>query len=427
MVVDKHPEARHMEFVESDATGEVSEPPPASASSVIAGQTWTRQLGKCNDPSCVQVHVNGAHAWMQESGAGVKGDGNNDDDDSHDYIGPADRIVNPLDVLEKKPEATDSFVYVVGTRGQKVTVIGNSLTYMKDNLEDLTLRSNLIRTMSGVETLPRLQRLELYDNQVESISHIEELKGLRVLDLSFNAIRDMGAVASCPLLEELYIAQNKLRKIEGLEGMIHLKILDLGANRIRSMAGASLHTLCNLESLWLGKNKIERIQGVNTLINLRKLDVQNNRLKSIRGLQEEGKVEEISEGAGEEGGNGEDGEGGNGIADLPALEELYLAFNGIENVDGLPEGSPLHTVDLSNNPLSDVDGIEKHPHLTELWINACKIATLDQLKPLQQLPALTCLYLEHSPLAKDFEYRKAVTSLLPPLEQLDATPVNRGK
>lgn len=79
-----------------------------------------------------------------------------------------------------------------------------------------------------------LEKLELYDNHIETIQNIAHLSNLKILDLSFNAIREMVPLVSCcPLLEELYIAQNKLRTIEGLEGLVHLRTLDLGANRIR--------------------------------------------------------------------------------------------------------------------------------------------------------------------------------------------------
>jgi hypothetical protein len=53
------------------------------------------------------------------------------------------------------------------------------------------------------------------------------------------------------------------------------------------------------------------------------------------------------------------------------------------------------------------------------------VASFDALKPLTSLSNLTCLYLEHNPLAKDFEYRMTVTKILPSLQQLDATMVNR--
>lgn len=89
--------------------------------------------------------------------------------------------------------------------------------------------------MEGVQAFTLLEKLELYDNQIEYITNIHTLSNLKILDLSFNAIKqlpsDLGQYT--PLLEELYVAQNKLKKIEGLQNLKQLKTLDLGANRIR--------------------------------------------------------------------------------------------------------------------------------------------------------------------------------------------------
>jgi len=54
-----------------------------------------------------------------------------------------------------------------------------------------------------------------------------------------------------------------------------------------------------------------------------------------------------------------------------------------------------------------------------------RVAGYDCLAGLAELPALSCLYLEHNPIAGDFEYRMRIARALPQLEQLDATPVLR--
>lgn len=87
--------------------------------------------------------------------------------------------------------------------------------------------------MEGVGNLVGLQKLEIYDNQLESVSCLERLNNLLVLDISYNGIRDMSPVRHCTKLQKLYVAQNKLRTISGLEEMTDLTLLDLGANRIR--------------------------------------------------------------------------------------------------------------------------------------------------------------------------------------------------
>lgn len=231
---------------------------------------------------------------------------------------------------------------------------------------------------------------------MEYVTGIQTLSNLRILDLSFNSIRqliDFGQYV--PLLEELYVAQNKLRKIEGLHGLRHLKILDLGANRIRVIEGLSNNT--ELKSLWLGKNKIEAIEGLETLSSLEQLDIQNNRLTSL----------------------------GEGLKNLSHLRELYLACNKIPTVTGLPQSEFLNTVDLSTNNVQSVEGIENFPSLQEVWLTGSALSSFEALTPFTKLPNLHCLYLEHSPIAKDFEYRKVLTRMVPTLEQLDATLVHR--
>jgi protein phosphatase 1 regulatory subunit 7 len=229
-----------------------------------------------------------------------------DDDEAAEEVAvpPAERNISPKDVIEFTDE--DESICIIGTWGGKVTRIAGLENMTK--IKEIILRSCLVGSMEGIEDLLTLQKLELYDNQIEQISSLDRLLNLKILDLSFNSIRIMtpNLVQSCPLLEELYVAQNKLRKIEGLEGLSHLRVLDLGANRIRSMEGLS--TLTSMQSLWLGKNKIEEIGGgIGSFLSLKQLDIQNNRLTSL----------------------------GSELLGLTSLCELYLACNGLETVQGI--------------------------------------------------------------------------------------------
>jgi len=403
-----------MEFVvKEEFTGKSAASKPQRT--VIAGQTWTRKL-RCTDPACVVDHAGGEQHDFEK----VEDEGEAGPEEEEEYVAPADRIVVPLDVLAPIPEKGEECVYIVGTRGVKVTRIAG-LEYLADSLQELVLRSNLIAAMEGVHTLIKLTKLELYDNQIEEISHLKSLTRITILDLSYNAIRSMAPVACCPLLEELYLAQNKLKVIEGVTGLVHLRCLDLGANRLRSMGGAGLETLASLQSLWLGKNKIERIEDINALPCLRQFDCQNNRLTTLVWDADES----------EDGAAGETEDSSavtssrTGIADLTTLEELYLACNALHSLHGMPQRSPLSTIDLSTNQIDSLEGIHALQHVTELWMTASRLATFEDLEPLKALPELECLYLEHSPIAADFEYRMRVTAMLPSLQQLDATAVSR--
>ena len=249
---------------------------------------------------------------------------------------------------------------------------------------------------------------------------LECLPLLKVLDISYNLIRSMAPVAHCPLLEELYLAQNKLSAIEGLDGVLvgaaadgaaadgtaaagtgggvaltKLRKIDLGGNRIRTLEGVG--ACVGLQELWLGKNKItamdEHLAG---LTNLVRLDIQCNRITEITHLET-----------------------------LTNLEELYLSRNGISKAGGLATLANLNTIDLSNNRLTSTEGLEVAPMLEEVWLSANQVASFDAVAPLQALPAVSCVYLEHNPIAGEFDYRQQLKAMLPTLTQIDANALPR--
>jgi protein phosphatase 1 regulatory subunit 7 len=156
----------------------------------------------------------------------------------------------------------------------------------------------------------------------------------------------------------------------------------------------SLHAL---ESLWLGKNKIETIEGLEGLSVLRQLDVQSNRLTQI-----------------------------SGISELNNLQELYLASNALESIDGLPASGTLNTIDLSRNKLSSLAGIQAQTGVEDLWLSTNLFDNFDLLEYISPLSNLTTIYLEHNPVASDFEYRLRLSAALPQLEYIDATQTTAG-
>ena len=298
----------------------------------------------------------------------------------------------PHEVADWHPEDTE--VVIVGTAGQKITVLGDDFSNPeRTNVEELTtlvLRSHLIKDMSGLDSLPKLETLELYDNMVQSLDE-ESLKGcgrttLRILDMSYNAIRNMMPLQYCngETLTELYLANNKLKDICGLKHLKNLRKLDLGANRLRVLKAEELSGMVNLEELWVGKNKIESLDGIQSLTNLKRLDVQSNRLTSV--VNDDGLcyLNPLREN----------------------LEELYMAHNGLddEGMSGLislkgrggngPIFPKLTVLDLNRNRLTSTaflvidsendDVFGEWPLLEELWISGNEIMDFDAVLPLKE-------------------------------------------
>jgi len=253
-----------------------------------------------------------------------------------------------------------------------------------------------------------LEELELYDNLLRELEDLDGANKLRLLDVSYNRIATLeGLAGRCPALEVLYCASNRLK--DPLPGVfsacaLTLTRLDLGSNSLPSMEG--LECLVNLEELWLGKNKITEIKGLQALSKLRILDVQSNRLTRIGGL-----------------GGGASGEG----IQHPHLQELYLGHQGITVLEGLDALPALKVFDCTGNAgVTEIRGLEGCPGLTDLWAGYTGVASFDSvLSGVANCTSLQVLYLEHSPLAKDWEYRIRLCRGIPSLEQLDATSVSR--
>ncbi|TDH67378.1 hypothetical protein CCR75_001910 [Bremia lactucae] len=286
-------------------------------------------------------------------------------------------------------------LYYIGTSGIKVTDL-DGLENLP-NLLKLHVRSNLLRSMGSVALLRQLQHLELYDNQIQTLEGVQSLVTLKVLDLSFNEIRIIPDLSHLTILEELYVANNKLKKITGLENLKRLKKLDLGANRLRVME--NLDGLIDLQELWLGKNKITIIQGLETLTELKIISVQSNRVVQMTGF-----------------------------AQNSALEELYLSHNGIEKIENIEHLFNLKTMDLGGNRIANIPIIMAPlTELEDLWLNNNQIAEFTDIEHLRPLKGLRTLYLEHNPVAQDFEYRKKIEELLPVLDQIDATQTTKAR
>ena len=342
----------------------------------------------------------------------------------------------------------DTEIRIVGTSGQKITVIGeNTFSDRRktntDELKSLVLRSHLIKDMAGLGSLPKLETLELYDNMVQSFDEAS-MKGcgrtaLRVLDMSYNAIRDMTPVQYCngETLTELYLANNKLKQISGLKHLTNLRKLDLGANKIRAFNGEEFQGLHNLTDLLIGKNKIESLDGIQSLTKLQRLDVQSNRITSV--VNEKDGLCYLNSQRG-------------------TLEELLLAHNGLDdngisgfisltgrggdehNIDDDSCSFPKLTIlDISRNRLTSMDPLfldskndkilGKWPMLEDIWLSGNDIKDFDAVHPLKEasdrnhIPKLETVYLEYNPVANDFQYRQKLAEFVPTLKQIDATMI----
>lgn len=119
---------------------------------------------------------------------------------------------HPIRYLEDVTDVNkeEDELVLVGTAGMKITNMGPDFhTLLNPDLKQLVLRSHMIQKMEGLQGFKQLELLELYDNQIEALTCLDEGEDgapgntIKILDMSYNSIRDMTPVQVCPNLVDL--------------------------------------------------------------------------------------------------------------------------------------------------------------------------------------------------------------------------------
>ncbi|KAG8713398.1 hypothetical protein FRC08_013292 [Ceratobasidium sp. 394] len=299
------------------------------------------------------------------------------------------------DLLAAYPDETEDIDLV---HARLHTLANLRLPRFGPHLNRLCLRQNFIAEVGegDIGALVGLEELDLYDNRLKGVGGaLDNLKDLKVLDLSFNLLRNVpNGLERHTRLHTIFFVQNKITKITGVQGLSgSLRSLELGGNRIRMIE--NLEGLGVLEELWLGKNKITKLQGLSTLKRLRVLSIQSNRITKLEGLEE-----------------------------LTELEEFYISHNGLSKIEGLEQNLKLRTLDVGGNTIKAVEGISHLTELEEFWASDNQIESLQDLeRELGGTKSLSTIYLERNPCQRADEtgYRRKIMLALPQVQQIDAT------
>ncbi|XP_065077591.1 dynein axonemal light chain 1-like [Ochlerotatus camptorhynchus] len=140
-----------------------------------------------------------------------------------------------------------------------------------------------IEKMDGtLSTLVECEKLSLSSNMIDKIIGLNGMKNLRILSLGRNYIKTLnGLEAVGDTLEELWISYNLIDKLKGVENLKRLKVLYIGYNSIRDWGEfQKLQAIGTLEDLlFVGNPLVENIdagayqrEALKRLPNLKKLD-----------------------------------------------------------------------------------------------------------------------------------------------------------
>ncbi len=156
----------------------------------------------------------------------------------------------------------------------------NSLKAFKDPatltfLQVLDLSRNGITKFSAIQ-LPKLRKLNLSYNQIDSCEEFEGHPNLELLELRKNKLTNCNGLTNMLSLTELYLDENQITDFNGLQNLPALKRLHLRQNAIE-VFNLPLPELPSIHHLNLRENKIgdfKELEKLNALTNLKSLSVQ---------------------------------------------------------------------------------------------------------------------------------------------------------
>ncbi|EAY24529.1 leucine-rich repeat domain-containing protein [Microscilla marina] len=176
-------------------------------------------------------------------------------------------------------------------------------------LELLSVKDNLVEDLSPIAQLTQLRYLDVSDNGGLDIAPLKNLKSLETLDLYSGALdtEDILFLKDFKQLKRLNLDDNDLESLDLFKYMPQLQMLNLSNNEIENID--DLWGLTNLQWLNINNNQIENIDCLQLLDNLLFLMMSNNRIKEIESLKHLSKLRVLDI-------------GGNHIKDVTPLVDL---------------------------------------------------------------------------------------------------------
>ncbi|KAK4048161.1 Protein nud1 [Microbotryomycetes sp. JL221] len=154
------------------------------------------------------------------------------------------------------------------------------LTGVPSTVRTLLVASNRLTSVTSFAHMSHLERIDISDNQLDSLQQLSCLRHLRELKADRNRITDLSGLHEIDSLVRLSLAGNQIQELDLTAcNWSQLELLNLERNQIASIK--SIERLQNLSLLNLDHNDIVTIEPAATMPRLRVLRVCDNPIKTL--------------------------------------------------------------------------------------------------------------------------------------------------
>lgn len=254
--------------------------------------------------------------------------------------------------------------------------------YLK-GLKRLEVEGQGLSNLKGIQSLTKLEVLNVSDNEIKSLKPLKNLKNLKKLDAIGNNLKNTKGLEKLKKLEKLYLGENHLKSIQELKNLKKLKVVYLYSNNLKNLKGLGKQKKLNrLDVSW---NELTGITELKNLTNLKSLVLSRNQIVSLNGLEKQKKLKELYIDRNKLTGIQE-------VGNLIQLEELSAEQNSLKSLKGIETLKNLTKLNVATNQLENLNYIQNLHSLKDLYTGANHLVKIDEILSLSNLEYLDVSY-----------------------------------
>ena len=200
------------------------------------------------------------------------------------------------------------------------------------------------KPFSDLQWFCNLEKVNLYNCNVQSLEGVEALTALKTLWVSDNCITDITPVSRLTGLVDFHCVGNDIEDYTPVGELVHLESLEIGNTSETEADITFVAGLTDLKALCARNCGISDISVLSGLTQLEELDLGKNRISDISPLQ-----------------------------NMQNLTEVCLDHNNIVDISPLENRQKLTRLNLENNQISDITPLYGLHALTDIELEGNRI------------------------------------------------------